>query len=192
MDISRPCQPEKLIPLLPWPGFDPSFSGHNDRRAIITEWTWLRLIPLSHRGWLVANGKLRPTLQLWWYPPQTHLVINQPPSSPDLYYDRPFFLRMPYRMWKLRLVCIRSACGGHQLTSCGLYKTVRRVLDLDGYYHMGTEYLECGGCHKKYAAWSAVILNQLDLGHRSQFPALLTYRWVSYFLKCYFLHSLWM
>ena len=40
MDISsrRPCQPEKLIPLLPWPGFDPSFSGHNDRRAIISEW----------------------------------------------------------------------------------------------------------------------------------------------------------
>ena len=52
MDISRPCQPEKLIPLLPWPGFDPSFSGHNDRRAIISEWTWLRLRPLSHRGWL--------------------------------------------------------------------------------------------------------------------------------------------
>ena len=52
MDISRPCQPEKLIPLLPWPGFDPSFSGHNDRRAIISEWTWLRLRTLSHRGWL--------------------------------------------------------------------------------------------------------------------------------------------
>ena len=51
MDISRPCQPEKLIPLLPWPGFDPSFSGHNDRRAIISEWTWLRRRPLSHRGW---------------------------------------------------------------------------------------------------------------------------------------------
>ena len=51
MDISRPCQPEKLIPLLPWPGFDPSFSGHNDRRAITSEWTRLRLKPLSHRGW---------------------------------------------------------------------------------------------------------------------------------------------
>ena len=50
MDISRPCQPEKLIPLLPWPGFDPSFSGHTDRRAIISEWTRLRLRPLSHRG----------------------------------------------------------------------------------------------------------------------------------------------
>ena len=33
-DISRPSQPKKLIPLLPGPGFDPSFSGHNDRRAI--------------------------------------------------------------------------------------------------------------------------------------------------------------
>ena len=29
-DKSRPCQPDKLFPLLPWPGFDPSFSGHND------------------------------------------------------------------------------------------------------------------------------------------------------------------
>ena len=43
MDISRPCQPDKWIPLLPWPGFDPSFSGHHDRRAIISEWTRLRL-----------------------------------------------------------------------------------------------------------------------------------------------------
>ena len=56
MDISRPCQPEKLIPLLPWPGFDPSFSVHNDRRAITSEWTRLRLKPLSHRGWLQFGG----------------------------------------------------------------------------------------------------------------------------------------
>ena len=32
-DISRQCQPEKLIPLLCWPGFDPSFSGHNDEQS---------------------------------------------------------------------------------------------------------------------------------------------------------------
>ena len=57
MDISRPCQPEKLIPLLPWPGFDPSFSGHNDRRAITSEWTRLRLKPLSHRGWLQTGRR---------------------------------------------------------------------------------------------------------------------------------------
>ena len=52
MDISRPCQPEKLIPLLPWSGFDPSFSGHDDRRTIISEWTCRRL---SHRGWLIGT-----------------------------------------------------------------------------------------------------------------------------------------
>ena len=41
---------------LPWPGFDPSFSGHNDRRAITSEWTRLRLKPLSHRGWPIETG----------------------------------------------------------------------------------------------------------------------------------------
>ena len=46
---------EKLIPLLPGPGFDPSFSGHNDRRAIISKWTRLLLRPLSHRGWLLLH-----------------------------------------------------------------------------------------------------------------------------------------
>ena len=32
-DISRPCQLQKLIPLLPGLGFDPSFSGHNDEQS---------------------------------------------------------------------------------------------------------------------------------------------------------------
>ena len=64
MDISRPCQPEKLIPLLPWPGFDPSFSRHNDRRAIISEWTWLRL---GHRGWLGSQSKIP-----WFFPELFH------------------------------------------------------------------------------------------------------------------------
>ena len=67
MDISRPCQPEKLNrPLLPWPGFDPSFSGHNDRRAIISEWTWLRLRPLSHRGRRINHGQHYKKSVSWW------------------------------------------------------------------------------------------------------------------------------
>ena len=41
----------QLIPLLP------SFSGHNDRRAIISEWTRLRLRLISHRGWQCGEGK---------------------------------------------------------------------------------------------------------------------------------------
>ena len=34
------------------------------------------------------------------------------------------------------------------LTQSGLYKTVRRVLDIDRRYFMGTEYLECKFCEK--------------------------------------------
>ncbi|XP_072563185.1 uncharacterized protein [Paramormyrops kingsleyae] len=69
--------------------------------------------------------------------------------------------------------CYRVA---QRLTSCGLYKTVRRVLDIDGWYFMATEYLECRLCKKKVAGWSQDILGQLDPAHRAQFPAVLTYR----------------
>ncbi|KAK1784257.1 hypothetical protein P4O66_019991 [Electrophorus voltai] len=59
--------------------------------------------------------------------------------------------------------------------ACGLYKTVRRVLDFSGWYFMATEYLECRRC-KKVAGWSQDVLDQLDSVHREKFPAVLTYR----------------
>ena len=118
---------------------------------------------------------LRDLLQLAWYPPQPALVYTQPPASVDPFYARPFFLWMPYR--KVTLTCTQPKCHNKQLTACGLYKTVHWVLDITGYFHMGTEYLECGAFHKKYAAWSFEILQQLDIAHVSQFPALLTYRY---------------
>ncbi|RXN19565.1 Epithelial-stromal interaction 1 [Labeo rohita] len=68
-------------------------------------------------------------------------------------------------------------CGKHRLTVAGLYRTVRKVLDIDKWYDLATEYLECKCCKKKYTAWSEYILGQLDMGHHSQFPALLTYRY---------------
>ncbi len=79
-------------------------------------------------------------------------------------------------MWLIPLACVRPDCGKHRLTAAGLYQTVRKVLDIDGWYDLATEYLECKRCKKKYPAWSEDILGQLDMGHRSQFPALLTYR----------------
>jgi len=88
----------------------------------------------------------------------------------DSFFNRPLFLWMPYRMWSVRLSCLQPACYGHRLTSCGLYKVVRQVLAL------ASEYLECGKCHKKYTAWSDAVLQQLDVGHRSYFPAVLTYK----------------
>ncbi|XP_057697338.1 uncharacterized protein LOC130919002 [Corythoichthys intestinalis] len=80
-------------------------------------------------------------------------------------------------MWSIPLVCVQPACNNHRLTATGLYRTVRKVLDIDGWYDMATEYLECKGCKKKYPAWSDDILAQLDMGHRRKFPAILTYRY---------------
>jgi hypothetical protein len=81
---------------------------------------------------------------------------------------------MPYRLWQVRLVCENSACEGHQLTGAGIYKRARKVLDLDRYYYVVTENVECAKCHKRYIAWSEVVLRQLDPGHRSEFPIILT------------------
>ncbi|CAM4568810.1 unnamed protein product [Leuciscus chuanchicus] len=116
-------------------------------------------------------------MKLWWYPPQPPLINTQPPASPDLFFCRPIFLWMPLKMWLFPLVCVRPDCGKHRLTAAGLYRTVRKVLDIDGWYDLATEYLECKRCKKKYPAWNEDILGQLDMGHRSQFPALLTYRY---------------
>ncbi|GFR76580.1 hypothetical protein ElyMa_005803600 [Elysia marginata] len=41
---------------------------------------------------------------------------------------------------------------------------------------MGTEYLECGKCHKKSPAWNQAILKQLGPAQRIEFPAVLSYK----------------
>ena len=80
-------------------------------------------------------------------------------------------------MWSVTLSCLQPACYGHRLTSCGLYKKVWQVVSLDGSYSLA-EYLECGQCHKKYIAWNDAVLQQLDVGHRSHFAAVLTRKYV--------------
>lgn len=62
------------------------------------------------------------------------------------------------------------------MNRAGWYRTVRRVLDVDGWYYMGTEYLECSVCHKKVAAWVPDMVEQLDIPHQREFPAILTYK----------------
>ena len=68
-----------------------------------------------------------------------------------------------------------------------MYKNVRRVLDRDGWYYMGTEYMECRPCGRKWASWSPDITQQLVMDKKMLFPAILTYRWVSmlYFRACF-------
>ncbi|XP_048848221.1 uncharacterized protein LOC125718410 isoform X2 [Brienomyrus brachyistius] len=148
---------------------------------------WKAQLPKEQHEWLSRalfrrNKDGRPvlidSLQLWWHPPAPRPVFHQPPASPAPFFTCPFFLWMPYRIWSFRLLCGQPNChrAGQRLTSCGLYKTVRRVLDIDGWYFMATEYLECRLCKKKVAGWSRDVLEQLDPAHRAEFPAILTYR----------------
>ncbi|XP_049326002.1 uncharacterized protein LOC103025680 [Astyanax mexicanus] len=149
--------------------------------------SWKNHLPREQHEWLgramfkrdtAGRAVLTDSLQMWWHPPPPRPVHHQPPSSPDSFFTRPFCLWMPYRMWAFKLLCVEPDCkrAGQRLTSCGLYKTVRKVLDLDSWYYMATEYLECRRCRKKVAAWSQDVLEQLDPAHRARFPAILTYR----------------
>ncbi|KAL0966864.1 hypothetical protein UPYG_G00301130 [Umbra pygmaea] len=122
-----------------------------------------------------GRSQLTTDLNLWWYPPQPRPVYDQPPTSPDPFFACPLFLWMPLRMWAFKLTCIQPGCKT-PLTKAGLYKTIRRVLDIKGWYLMATEYLECPRCKKKVAGWSQGVLGQLDPAHHCQFPAILTYK----------------
>ncbi|XP_047220668.1 uncharacterized protein LOC124867966 isoform X5 [Girardinichthys multiradiatus] len=144
--------------------------------------SWKSSLPPEEQEWLsralfvkdrTGRAVLSKELQLWYHSPGPRLIYSQPPSSPDAFFQRRFFLWAPYRMWQYSLKC--PSCA-HKLTSCGLYKTVRRVLDLDGWYYMCTEYLECRYCTKKVAAWSRSVREQLDFSHQMLFPAELAYR----------------
>lgn len=149
--------------------------------------SWKHHLPKEQHEWVsralfrrdeAGKAVLVDSLQMWWYPPPPRPVYHQPPSSPGAFFTRPFCLWMPYRMWSFKLLCKQPNCHrvGQHLTSSGLYKTVRRVLDVDSWYFMATEYLECPRCRKKIAGWSQDILEQMDPAHRVLFPAVLTYR----------------
>ncbi|GFO32833.1 kelch-like protein 7 [Plakobranchus ocellatus] len=141
---------------------------------------WRKSLPAEDHLWVSKaifqdSGRLKDQLQMWYYPPQPAAVYSQPPASANVFFTHRFFLWMPYRIWGTRFHCSKPECRRQQLASCGLYKTVRRVIDLSDDYYMGAEYLECGKCHKKLPSWSMDILGQLDPAHRSYFPAVLTY-----------------
>ncbi|KAM4533308.1 uncharacterized protein V3H82_025811 [Fundulus diaphanus] len=123
----------------------------------------------------LGRSRLTANLNLWWFPPQPRPVYNQPPASPDPFFACRLFLWMPHRVWRLQLTCPQPLCSG-SLTKAGLYRTIRRVLDIDGWYLMATEYLECRQCKKKVGGWSQGIIRQLPPTYSCLFPAVLTYK----------------
>ena len=55
------------------------------------------------------------------------------------------------------------------------YETVRLVLDVQSFYYIATEYLECP-CGVRVAAWDQRLLETLPYATKCQFPACLTYK----------------
>ncbi|ELU11022.1 hypothetical protein CAPTEDRAFT_185707 [Capitella teleta] len=105
--------------------------------------------------------------------------FNVKPLAPNLkacrrYFSSKFFLWMPRRKWQIPLYC--TNCSKKSLTAKGLYNRLRTVIDVDCFYFIGAEYLECRTCRKCYISWSKEVMDQLDLGHAMQFPATLTHR----------------
>nr|XP_061797805.1 uncharacterized protein LOC133589111 isoform X1 [Nerophis lumbriciformis] len=144
--------------------------------------SWRQTLPEDQHDWVGRalfvrgpKGKavLKSGLQLWWQPPERLPYYTQPPASSAVFFQSRFFLWCPYKLWGCKLECPKCK---HQLTGCGLYKTLRTVLDLRDWYYMATEYLECQACHKKYAAWASNIIGQLSMALQAQFPAILTYK----------------
>ncbi|XP_051915356.1 uncharacterized protein LOC127596645 [Hippocampus zosterae] len=146
---------------------------------------WLNTLPESEHAWVgralferTAGGRavLTTNLKLWWEPPSPPAYLTQPPASNRQFFHSSFFLWAPYKMWGVKLACPDSKCGHDRLTGGGLYRTVRRVLDLRGWYFMGTESLECLKCNKKISAWDKSIRKQLHISKQLLFPAIMTYQ----------------
>ncbi|XP_061878173.1 uncharacterized protein LOC133630604 [Entelurus aequoreus] len=144
--------------------------------------SWRQTLPEDQHDWVGRalfvrdpKGKavLKSGLQLWWQPPQKLPYYTEPPASSAVFFHSRFFLWCPYKLWGCKLECPNCK---HKLTGCGLYKTLRTVLDLSDWYYMATEYLECHACHKKYAAWASNIVGQLSTANQAEFPAILTYK----------------
>ena len=92
---------------------------------------------------------------------------------------------------EVRLHCPHDDCYNHPLTIVGLHPHVRQVLDLDGYYSLVTEHLECGNCKRKVIRWSQGFLYQLDVGRGKQFPIIITYNNACDMIVVRFAKTMW-
>ncbi|MED6256560.1 hypothetical protein ATANTOWER_028874, partial [Ataeniobius toweri] len=144
---------------------------------------WPKTMPEEDHQWVstvlfrvCAKGKLelQDHLQLWYFPPQPSLIYHQAPTSAR-FFAHPLLLWMPYRLWKVQLLCADQACK-HPLSSGGLHRRVRQVLDIDRFYNLVTETLICSKCRQSYLSWNREILEQLDMAHRSEFRVILSRR----------------
>ncbi|XP_062329379.1 uncharacterized protein LOC134029309 [Osmerus eperlanus] len=104
-----------------------------------------------------------------FHPPLQH---KPSPPEPGWHFRQRMFLWAPMRMWGIPLKCTRCDRKMHH---SGIYPKVREVIDVDTrYYLVGGDYPRCSKCMLPVCPWSQEILAQLDVAHRSLFPAVLT------------------
>ena len=111
--------------------------------------------------------------KLWWDPPHPSIAGQGKPSISQ-YFSHRLFLWMPRKLWKIQLKCPQSGCRNIDLTTAGIHKKTRQVIDVAGSYNIASETLVCQKCRQKVLAWSHNIITQLDIGHQIQFPCILT------------------
>ncbi|KAK1902701.1 UDP-3-O-acylglucosamine N-acyltransferase [Dissostichus eleginoides] len=58
--------------------------------------------------------------------------------------------------------------------AAGLHQKIRQVVAVGKMYFVASEYLSCRRCKRKVISWSHGLISQLDIGHRVQFPCILT------------------
>ncbi|KAG1973265.1 hypothetical protein F2P79_000769 [Pimephales promelas] len=81
---------------------------------------------------------------------------------------------MPRKLWQVKLTCPHPDCQKDLLTSAGLHQKIRQVIALGKIYFVASEYLACRRCKRMVISWSHDIVSQLGIGHRVQFPCILT------------------
>ncbi|KAK5934712.1 hypothetical protein CgunFtcFv8_015082 [Champsocephalus gunnari] len=145
---------------------------------------WIHTLPEVDQRWISKalfkwNSRGHPELgfnrvdKLWWFPPQVPLKTSSSPALEN-YFGHPLLLWMPRKLWQVKLTCPHPECNKELLSSAGLHQKIRQVVAVGKMYFVASESLACRRCKRTLISWSHDLVSQLDIGHRVQFPCILT------------------
>lgn len=98
--------------------------------------------------------------KLWYHPPHPSLSTSIR-NSVDRYFGHRLFLWMPLNVWALRLNCPyvspdTGPCDGTMRRS-SVHQKTRMVLDIDSYYFIASEYIQCTKCTRKVRIFGTIF-----------------------------------
>ncbi|XP_064598458.1 uncharacterized protein LOC135464821 [Liolophura sinensis] len=149
---------------------------------------WKSMLPEEDQQWISKtffrrNPRTNKTefhsdilIKLWHTPPPPSMASSAR-NKVDRYFSHRLFLWMPVNFGGVKLLCPHGSefgkCGG-VLTRVGFHQKTRMVLDVDSFYIIAAEYLQCSSCGAKVISWAHNIISQLDLDRQIVFPCILT------------------